>query len=304
MSDAAPSPPNRWVARIPLLQRLLSAYRPHACLTAVSSLILNLLYALYHGALGIAGRALWPLTLCAYDTVLSMARFCAVLYMRKTDALAPAAALTKRVTGALLALLSLVLSGVVYISLSRGIAVQYDTVAMIAIATYTFAKITWIIVRGARQRRRPCPSLTAVQSIVYAEAAVSLLTLQRSMLATFGSASGEKARMLNAAAGAAVCAFVCGLGVMLIIKGTTRKEDDKMAKSKLVQANEKIAAGVVRAYGAVEQAVVGGYTKVETAVVEGYTKLEDAFVGRYLTQDGETVEEAKQRLRQKTPPSK
>ena len=43
---------------------------------------------------------------------------------------------------------------------------------------------------------------------------------------------------------------------------------------------------------------------MEIAVVEGYTKLEDAFVGRYLTQDGETVEEAKQRLRQKTPPSK
>ena len=39
------------------------------------------------------------------------------------------------------------------------------------------------------------------------------------------------------------------------------------------------------------------YEKVEDAVVGGYTKIEDAFVDRYLTKDGETVQEAKERLR-------
>lgn len=58
-----------------------------------------------------------------------------------------------------------------------------------------------------------------------------------------------------------------------------------MAKSKLVKANEEIAA-----------AVAGGYKKVEEAVVGGYKKIEDAFVDRYLTHDGESVEEAKSRL--------
>lgn len=59
-----------------------------------------------------------------------------------------------------------------------------------------------------------------------------------------------------------------------------------MAKSKLVQANNKI-----------EEAVVSGYRKIEQAVVGGYQKIEDGFVDRYLTHDGETVEEAKQRLK-------
>lgn len=49
-----------------------------------------------------------------------------------------------------------------------------------------------------------------------------------------------------------------------------------MAKSKLVETNEKIA-----------EKVMGTYQKIE-----------DAFVDRYLTKDGETVEEAKKRLRQ------
>lgn len=60
-----------------------------------------------------------------------------------------------------------------------------------------------------------------------------------------------------------------------------------MAKSKLVKANEKIA-----------ERVVGTYQKIEDTVVSGYTKIEDAFVDRYLTKDGENVEEAKERLKQ------
>ncbi len=59
-----------------------------------------------------------------------------------------------------------------------------------------------------------------------------------------------------------------------------------MAKSKIVQANEKIA-----------EKVVDTFEKIEDTVVCGYTKIEDAFVDRYLTKDGETIEQAKQRLK-------
>lgn len=59
-----------------------------------------------------------------------------------------------------------------------------------------------------------------------------------------------------------------------------------MAKSKLVKANEKIADKVVSAYKSIENGVVGGYTKIE-----------DRFVNQFLTKDGETVEEAKERLK-------
>ena len=35
-------------------------------------------------------------------------------------------------------------------------------------------------------------------------------------------------------------------------------------------------------------------------MVSGFTKIEDKFVDRYLTRDGETVEEAKERLKKET----
>lgn len=70
-----------------------------------------------------------------------------------------------------------------------------------------------------------------------------------------------------------------------------------MAQSKFVKANEKIAKKVVGTFEKIEEAVVDGYEKVEDAVVGGYTKVEDAFVGRYLTRGGETIEDAKARLK-------
>jgi hypothetical protein len=59
-----------------------------------------------------------------------------------------------------------------------------------------------------------------------------------------------------------------------------------MAKSKIVETNEKIA-----------ETVVSGYKKIERGVVGGYTKIEDKFVEAYLKKEGETVEEAKERLK-------
>lgn len=59
-----------------------------------------------------------------------------------------------------------------------------------------------------------------------------------------------------------------------------------MAKSKLARANERIAG---KAADTVQ--------KIEDTVLKGYSKIEDAFVARYLTKDGESVEEAKKRLK-------
>ena len=40
---------------------------------------------------------------------------------------------------------------------------------------------------------------------------------------------------------------------------------------------------------------------MEGTVVDGYTKVEDAFVDRYLTKEGETVAQAKERLKREQP---
>ena len=56
--------------------------------------------------------------------------------------------------------------------------------------------------------------------------------------------------------------------------------------SKFVEANEKIAEKVVQ-----------GYKKIENGAVEGFGKVTDACVKALFARDGESVEEAKARLR-------
>lgn len=58
-----------------------------------------------------------------------------------------------------------------------------------------------------------------------------------------------------------------------------------MAKSKLVQASKKI-----------EESVVGTYKKIENGAVDGFSKMTDKFVDSFLTQEGESVADAKKRL--------
>lgn len=70
-----------------------------------------------------------------------------------------------------------------------------------------------------------------------------------------------------------------------------------MAKSKIAKASETLGDAVAGTYKKIEDTVVGGYKKVERAVVNSYTKIEDKFVDQYLTKDGETVQEAKARLK-------
>jgi len=66
--------------------------------------------------------------------------------------------------------------------------------------------------------------------------------------------------------------------------------------SKFVEANEKIAEGVVKGYRKIEDGVVGGYKKIETGVVEGFGKVTDKCVEVLFAKDGESVEDAKKRL--------
>ncbi len=78
--------------------------------------------------------------------------------------------------------------------------------------------------------------------------------------------------------------------------------------SKLSKTGEKIANGVAEGYKKIETGVVEGYKKIETGVVEGYKKMENGIVDGFnkvsdkcvevlFAKEGESVEEAKGRLR-------
>lgn len=123
-----------------------------------------------------------------------------------------------KLSGVLLSALSVVLAVVVYISLSQNIAVKHSEIIMITIATYTFYKITIAVIKAVKQHKNSSLLLKTIRNISYAEVAASILTLQRSMLVSFGAVEADKIWLMNSVTGAAVCLFVLMLGISMIIK--------------------------------------------------------------------------------------
>lgn len=190
----------------------------------------NLLYAIYNGILGALNHSLWFAAMCVYFIILGTTRFATVLCERKSDKRVSIQTelFVMKFSGIMLTILSIVLMGVIYICLSQNIATKHDEIIMITIATYTFGKITTAIIRAVKQCNNPSPLLAAIRSIGYVEVAVSVLTLQRSMLVSFGSMNDANKHILNVATGAAVCLFVLVLGITLLVKKERMNENGKI----------------------------------------------------------------------------
>lgn len=257
-----------------------------------TSLVVNFVYALGNCAVGFLAHSWWFITVGAYYAVLAMARFSVLQVKRKADGNYDIELFARRITGILLVALSACIVGVNILSALKERGTAFHEIIMITIAAYTFAKITIAIIGMVREKHAVSPVLKTLRNIALADACVSVYTMQRSMLQSFPGLKPDEIQIFNILTGTAVWLIVLFLGINLI--GGKRVN---MAKSKIVKANEKIAEAVTGGYKKIEKGVVDGYKKIEKGVVSGYSKIEDKFVDTYLTKDGETVEEAKARLK-------
>ena len=251
------------------------------------SLAINFLYAIGNCIVGFLSFSWWFITVGAYYTVLAVTRFSVLQVKRKANGNYDTELFARRITGILLVVLSVCIVGVNILSAIKDRGTNFHIIVMITIATYTFAKITIAIIGMVKAKRSPSPVLKTLRNISLADACASIYTMERSMLVSFQGMDAAKILLLNILTGTAVWIVVLLLGINLIGGKYT-----DMAKS-------KIATAVTSGYKRIEKGVVGGYKKIEQGVVGSYTKIEDKFIDTYLTKDGETVEEAKARLKEK-----
>jgi succinate dehydrogenase hydrophobic anchor subunit len=259
-----------------------------------TSLALNTVYAFGNCIIGFLTHSWWFITVGAYYIVLAITRFSVLQVKRKAKGRYDTELFARRITGILLVVLSFCIVGMNIMSAVKDRGTAFHEIAMITIATYTFTKITIAIIGMVKAMRSASPVLKTLRNISLADACVSIYTMQRSMLVSFPGMEAAEILLLNIFTGTAVWIVVLLLGINLIGGKYT-----DMAKSKIVNTNEKIAKAVASGYKKIEKSVVGGYKKIEQGVVGGYTKLEDKFIDAYLTKDGETVAEAKARLKEK-----
>jgi len=177
--------------------------------TTLVSLIFNTLYFVYHIVFGAVTGSWWFLTIGIYYAALSTARFAVLRHKGRKKHLF-------RFTGAMLVTLSVSLVGTVILAFVKDRGTVFPLIAMLAIATYTFTKITLAIIKWIQARKSRSAKTITLRNISLANAFVSVFSLQRSMLVSFEGMTEAQIRIMNVATGSAVCVIVFLLGLYLV----------------------------------------------------------------------------------------
>ena len=200
----------------PLVKRTLNNPRYEGLVSAVPSLTINIFYVLYNGGVGLRSGSAWFITMGIYYLLLSVMRFCLIYQAFRNKSEAGNAHRMTKAAGVFLLFHTATLGGSLYLTIQQEIAKSYHTIVMITIATYTFYKLILAVVNAAKARRRKSVLRIALRNIGCADALVSLLSLQTSMMASFGGEALAERRMRTTVTGLAVCVLIMGMGISMI----------------------------------------------------------------------------------------
>ncbi len=190
------------------------------------SLLLNAVYAAFQLGLSLVHASFWFASLAGYYLSLSVMRFFLLRYTRKhtPGARMRAELLRYRACGIVLLILNLALTAMIVFMVHGNRSFHHHEITTIAMAAYTFTAFSIAIVNTVRYRRYSSPVFSASKAISLASACVSVLTLESTMLTTFGEGTADPLlrTLLLSLSGAAVSVFIVGLAVFMIAESVKK----------------------------------------------------------------------------------
>lgn len=195
------------------------------------SLIWNVAFAILQLGLGFYHKSFWFYSMFAYYVVLGVMRFFLVKHTSKYKANEQIENETKTyvVCGWLLLFMNLALAVIVFFIVYWNKTFSHSIITTISMAAYTFFTFTFAIINVIKYRKYKSPIYLAAKTITLIAAAVSMLTLETTMLTTFGSDESPLFRqIILSATGVAVVGFAITMAIIMIIKG------NKQLKNKII----------------------------------------------------------------------
>lgn len=229
-----------WCVRMPAVVRFLRAFRREnryvsrwlgdprlrMNVTLSGSVLWNGAYGALQLGLGIYHRSAWFYSLAAYYASLACMRF---FLVRHTLRHKPGEAMRRelkqyRACGWIFLLMNLALSGMMLYMIRENRATRHHEITTIALAAYTFATLTWAIISVPRYRRYHSPAMSASRVVSLAAACVSMLTLENTMLVTFGreEMTAQVRRLFLALSGGAVSVCLVALAIYMIAQANRK----------------------------------------------------------------------------------
>ena len=186
----------------------------------------NAIYGVFQLWLGIYHSTFWFCSLAGYYISLAVMRFFLVVHSRKFK---PGekmfAELVKyRICGWVFLVMNLALSLIIFFMVYWNRTFEHHEITTIAMAAFTFTMLTIAIVNVVKYRRYNSPVYSASKAISLASACVSMLTLESTMLTTFGDATMDmfSRKIMLGASGGAISVFIIAMAIYMIVQSTKK----------------------------------------------------------------------------------
>ena len=129
-----------------------------------------------------------------------------------------------RVCGWVFLAMNLVLTVMVFFMIYWNRTFDHDEITTITMAAYTFTTLTVAIINVIKYRKYDSPIYSASKAISLAAASVSIITLESTMLTTFGGETMDAftQKLMLGLTGGAIAAFIIGMAIYMIYQSTKR----------------------------------------------------------------------------------
>lgn len=225
-----------WCVRVPEIIRFAKTFkeenrymkcwfsdvRLRTNVTLSGNVVWNGAYAALQLGLGVYHKSAWFYSLALYYSSLAIMRFFLVRYTTQHK---PGEKMREewhryRTCGWVFLVLNMALTVMIFYMVYRNRIVRHHEITTIAMAAYTFTSLTMAILNVIKYRKYNSPAFSASKAISLASACVSMLTLEGTMLATFGTdmERGTQPLFLGLS-GVAISAFVLVMAIYLIVHG-------------------------------------------------------------------------------------
>ncbi len=182
----------------------------------------NILYALLHFYLGVTNRSIWFYALASYYASLTAIR---LLLLRRTrkhdDSTLKKEFVRYRLCGVLLSNMNIAMAVVVFYIVRQNRGFVHGEIVAITLAAFTCFSLILSITGIFRYRKYESPIMMASKMVSLAASAVSLLSLETTLITAFGQDAPPIFRkIVTASTGSLVCILILVLSAYMITHST------------------------------------------------------------------------------------
>lgn len=213
------------------LTKYTTDYRYRTIVVAVGGLFFNILFAIVNGFFAIMYSSAWLGSLSAYYLVLSFMRFGVVEYIemprtrKKIKDVDFKELSVYHKVGFMFILMTIALVGMLIMMIIAEQSKTYPSFVIYVIALYTFIKVGLSIYHIIKAKSSNSYLVKTLRNISHADALVSLVSLQVTMIITFGGIDDyRKMLVLNILSGTVVLGVILIMGIIMIYESRNIKK--------------------------------------------------------------------------------